>query len=211
MIMNTEHMEQSETKLGLLYEVSRKASSVSEVSNLVDQIMCMTERTLKASASSVLLLDEEKQELYFEFVEGDVEQTLKQIRINIEAGIAGWVARHRKSLIVNDVNKDHRFCEDVDRATGFVTRSIMCAPLMVRGRLIGVIEVLNRLDGSDFDEQDLEALEAVASTAAMAIESKRAEEALRASEEHYSALVGSLTDGVFQLEGGSSNLVQRQC
>ena len=152
MIMNTEHMEQSETKLGLLYEVSRKASSVSEVSNLVDQIMCMTERTLKASASSVLLLDEEKQELYFEFVEGDVEQTLKQIRINIEAGIAGWVARHRKWLIVNDVNKDHRFCDDDDRANGFVTRSIMCAPLMVSGWFIGVIEVLNRLDGRDFDE-----------------------------------------------------------
>lgn len=196
--------DEHDSRLSLLREVGKKASSVSELSNLVGQIVRMTEQALKASASSVLLLDEEKQELYFEFAEGEVGQTLEKdkVRINANTGIAGWVARHGKPVIVNDVTRDKRFCGDVDRVTGFNTRAIMCAPLIIYGKLIGVIEVLNKRDGSDFDEQDLDALEAVASIAAMSIEAKRAEEALRASEEHYSALVGSLTDAVFQFREG---------
>ncbi len=194
-------MEEPATRLDLLYAVGRKASSTPELSCLVKQIVAMTQQALKAAASSVLLLDEEKRELCFELAEGEVGQTLKQARIGVESGIAGWVARHGKPLIVNDVSKDKRFCADVDRATGFVTTSIMCSPLIAQGKLIGVIEVLNKLSGSDFDQEDLEALEAVASTAAMAIECKRTEEALRVSEEHYSALVGSLTDGVFKFRG----------
>jgi two-component system NtrC family sensor kinase len=162
----------------------------------------MTEQAFKAAASSVLLLDEDRQELCFEFADGEAEHALKQVRMSVEDGIAGWVARSGESLIVNDVASDERFCRDVDMTTGFVTRSIMCAPMMVRGNVIGVIEVLNKLDGSDFDEQELDALVSVASTAGMAIESKRAEEALRESEEHYSALVTSLTDAVFKLRDG---------
>jgi two-component system NtrC family sensor kinase len=191
-----------EERLGLLYEISRRAGSVSEVSSLISQIMSMTERTLRASASSVLLLDEEKQHLCFEFAAGAAGQALEQVSMSVEEGIAGWVARNGEPLIVNDVANDKRFYRDVDETTGFITRSIMCAPMMVRGNVTGVIEVLNKLDGSDFDDQDLEALMSVASTAGMAIEGKRAEEALRVSEEHYSALVSSLTDAVFKMRDG---------
>ncbi|MEE8374483.1 MAG: ATP-binding protein [Dehalococcoidia bacterium] len=191
-----------DTRLDLLYEIGRKASSVSEVSSLIAQIMSMTEQTLKASASSILMLDEEAQELYFEFAEGEVGQTLRQVRMSVESGIAGWVVRYGKPLIVNDVANDERFCEAIDRTTGFVTRAVMCAPMKVRGKTTGVIEVLNKLDGSDFDDGDLEALVSVASTAAMAIDSKRSEEALRVSEEHYAALISSLTDAVFETREG---------
>lgn len=189
-------------KLNLLYEVGRKASSFSEISSLVDNIMKMTERALQAHTSSVLLLDEKKSELYFEYAEGSVGKRLKNMRMSVNSGVAGWVVRYGEPVIVNNVAKDERFYKEVDKATGFKTRSIMCAPLKARGRTIGVIEVLNKLDGSDFNKKDLEALVAVASTAAMAIDSKQAEEALRASEEHYSALISSLTDMVFQFKEG---------
>ncbi len=200
--MNVDQTEGRDSGLDLLREVGRQASSVPEVSQLVAQIVRMTEQALKASASSVLLLDEEKKELVFEIAEGEVGQNLERARISINTGIAGWVARHGKPVIVNDVSKDKRFCKDVDMSTGFVTRAIMCAPLVIYGKLIGVIEVLNKRDGSDFNEQDLEALEAVASIAAMTVECKRAEEALRISEQHYAALVGSLADAVFQYRDG---------
>jgi two-component system NtrC family sensor kinase len=200
--MGAEQAEGRDSGLDLLREVGRQASSVPEVSQLVAQIVRMTEQALKASASSVLLLDEEKKELVFEIAEGEVGQNLERARISVNTGIAGWVARHGKPLIVNDVSKDKRFCKDVDMSTGFVTRAIMCAPLVIYGKLIGVIEVLNKRDGSDFNEQDLDALEAVASMAAMTVESKRAEEALRISEQHYAALVGSLADAVFQYREG---------
>lgn len=165
-------------RLDLLCEVGRKASSAPQVSRVVDEIVPMTKQALKASASSLLLLDEEKQELFFEFADGQAEHSLRPMRISIQSGIAGWVARHREPIIVNNVADDERFCNDVDRTTGFLTKSIMCAPLMAHGKVIGVIEVLNKLDGSDFDERDLETLTAVASTAAMSLENARLHEAV---------------------------------
>jgi len=162
-----------ETRLDLLYEVGRKAISASEVSKIIAEIVAMTRQTLKASASSVLLIDGNGQDLLFEFADGTAGGTLKQVKLRIESGIAGWVARHGKPLIVNDVTKDQRFYGEVDEATGFITRSILCAPLVSSGRVIGVVEVLNKLDGNDFSNQDLEALTAVAATAAIAIENSK--------------------------------------
>jgi len=133
----------------------------------------MTQRTLKASASSVLLLDEQKQELLFEVAEGEAGKRLRRVRISAQSGIAGWVVKNGKPLIVNDVNRDTHFSKNVDEITGFVTRAIICAPLIMRSKIIGVIEVLNKLDGSDFSGQDLETLVSVASTAAISIENVR--------------------------------------
>jgi len=157
----------------LLYEVSKKVGSASELVELVKHVTKMTQHTLSASASSVLLFDDEEQALLFEVVEGPAGQALKQVRLTAQSGIAGWVARNGKPLIVNDVNKDERFDKGVDEITGFVTKSIICVPMMVHRKIIGIIEVLNKLDGGDFSEQDLEALASVAATAAMAIENAK--------------------------------------
>ena len=170
--------QDAESKSNLFTEIARKASSVSHVSRLIDQTLRMAKDILNASASSVLLVDEEKQELFFEFADGEAGGALKEVRISIQSGIAGWVASHGRPIVVNDVARDHRFYKGVDRTTGFTTKSIMCAPLEVRKKVIGVIEVLNKLDESDFTEQDLEALKAVASTAALAIDNLRINEEL---------------------------------
>ena len=168
--------------------------SIVYIQYLIEEIMRVTERTLDASASSVLLVDQEKQELCFQFVHGPAQGMLKDATLGTETGVAGWVAHQGKPLIVNDVTKDERFCKDIDEITGFATQSILCAPLLARGKVMGVIEVLNKLDGSDFNEHDLQTLVAVAATAATAIDLKLAEEAMRASEAHYSKLVSNMTD-----------------
>jgi len=165
--------QESKTRLDLLYEVGKKVGSVSQLARLVEQVMPMTQRTLNASASSVLLVDDEEQELLFEIAKGQAGKQLRRVRLSTHSGIAGWVVRHGKPLIVNDVNKDERFNKAIDVATGFVTRSIVCVPLVVHRKIIGVIEVLNKQDGSDFSKRDLEALVPVASTAAMSIENAR--------------------------------------
>lgn len=156
--------------LGLLCEVGKKIGTATKLNKLVKQITQMTQRTLNATASSVLLFDDKEQELYFEVAEGESERALRKIKLNARAGIAGWVAQNKKPIIINDVMKDQRFDPSVDELTGFTTRSIICAPLLVQRKLIGVIEVLNKSDGSDFNGWDLETLTSVASTAAMAIE-----------------------------------------
>jgi HD-GYP domain-containing protein (c-di-GMP phosphodiesterase class II) len=156
--------------LDLLYAVGKKVGSVSELSKLVKQITQMTQRTLQANASSVLLFDDEERELRFEIAEGKSEKALRKMRLNAKSGIAGWVAQNKKPIIINDVTHDQRFNKSIDEVTGFTTKSIICVPLIVHRKAIGVIEVLNKADGSDFNEQDLDALTSVASTAAIALE-----------------------------------------
>jgi GAF domain-containing protein len=168
--------------------------NISYIQRLVEEIMRVTAETLKASASSVLLVDQEKKELCFQFVHGPASGLLKQASLGTETGIAGWVARHGEPLVVNDVKNDQRFCQHIDEITGFDTRSILCTPLIAHGKVIGVIEVLNKLDGSDFNEHDLQTLLLVASTAASAIEIEVAEEAVLASEVHFSELLENLSD-----------------
>jgi HD-GYP domain-containing protein (c-di-GMP phosphodiesterase class II) len=165
--------QETKSRLGLLCEVGKRVGSVSHLSRMVKQVTQMTQHTLNASASSVLLFDDNERELVFEVAEGQAGKVLKQIRISAESGIAGWVARKGKPLIVNDVSQDPRFSRGVDELTTFVTESIICAPLIVQHKVIGVIEVLNKVDGSDFSEQDLDTLVSVASTAAMALENAK--------------------------------------
>jgi sigma-B regulation protein RsbU (phosphoserine phosphatase) len=166
---------------------------------LIDEIMAITERDLEAYASSLLVLDDEKKELRFLFVKGPASGILKGATVGTETGIVGWVARNGEPVIVNNAQEDQRFCRDMDEITTFATKSILCVPLMLKGKVIGVIEVLNKWDGSGFDERDLETLKEVAKTAAKAIELKQIDETLQSSEERYFELVGQLTDREFKL------------
>jgi sigma-B regulation protein RsbU (phosphoserine phosphatase) len=169
------------------------------IQSLVTEIIRVTEKALGASASSVLLMDFEKQELCFKFVQGSAEGMLNEASLGAETGIAGWVARHGEPLIINDVTKDNRFCGDIDDITGFTTKSILCAPLQARGKTIGVIEVLNKRDGTEFDERDLQTLLAVARTATTAIELKLAEDAIRDSENNFTRLIANLSEKELRL------------
>ena len=166
------------SRLDLLYKVGRKVGSVSQLTRLVGEMTRMTQRTLNASASSVLLLDDQTQELLFEVAEGQAGKRLRRIRLSGQSGIAGWVVHHCKPLIVDDVSKDGRFNEGIDEMTGFSTKSIICVPLIVHSKTIGVIEVLNKVDGGGFTAQDLETLISVASTAAVSIENVRLNQTL---------------------------------
>ncbi|MFC2042507.1 hypothetical protein ACFLTV_03360 [Chloroflexota bacterium] len=114
--------EELKARLDLLYDVALRASSFSEVSKLIEEILGITQRIVKGSASSLLLIDESKAEMYFQAAEGPAGDKLKLRRLNLSSGIAGWVARNRKPLIINDVNRDQRFNKDIDKKTDFVTK-----------------------------------------------------------------------------------------
>ncbi len=165
--------QENKARLELIYNVSKKVGSVPRMTQLLEQIIRMTQRTLNATASSILLFRDNDQDLFFEVASGPVGKALKQVKISAQYGIAGQVARTGKPLIVNDVSRSENFHQTIDKTTGFTTKSLICAPLVVHRQILGVIEVLNKLDGSDFNEQDLEAVVSVAAAAAMAIENTR--------------------------------------
>src|SRR4030042_1947031 len=160
-------------RLGLNYEVNRKIGSLTGLPQILEQIIRMTQLTLDAAAASILLFRNSDQELYFEAASGPVGKALRQVKLNTQYGIAGQVARTGKPLIVNDVSRSTNFHKMIADTTGFSTKSLVCAPLSVNHKILGVIEVLNKQDGSMFGEPDLEAVVSVATTAALAIENTR--------------------------------------
>jgi len=154
-------------------EFNKKPAPTTSLDQILSQVIKMTELTLNAEAASVLLFHDNDQELYFEAASGPVGRTLRQVKLNTQYGIAGQVARTGKPLIVNDVARSKNFHKMIDDTTGFGTQSLVCAPLNVNKKILGVIEVLNKLDGTSFGERDLEAVVSVACTVAMAIENTR--------------------------------------
>ncbi len=164
---------ENRTRLELVYEVSKKIGSVPRVTQMLEHVIKMTQQTLGASAASILLFRNNDQELYFEVASGPVSKALRQVKLNTQYGIAGQVARTGKPIIVNDACRSPNFHKMIDDTTGFDTKSLICAPLATPHKILGVIEVLNKRDGTEFGDQDLEAVISVANTAAMAIENTR--------------------------------------
>lgn len=165
--------QENKARLDLMYEVSKKIGSVPRMTEMLEQVIKMTQHTLNASAASILLFRDNDQELFFEVASGPVGKALKKVKLNTQYGIAGQVARTGKPLIVNDVRRSENFHKMIDDTTGFTTESLVCAPLTVHNKILGVIEVLNKKDGSEFNEQDMEAVISVATTAAMSIENTK--------------------------------------
>ena len=127
-------------------------------------------QVLDAEGGSLLLPDEETDELAFVLVHGDVEHELRGYRIKRQTGIAGWVATHHQPLAVNNPRQDPRFSSEVDETFSFFTRSILCVPMATRGKLIGVIELLNKRGGNGFSEADMTLLSILGRVAAIALE-----------------------------------------
>ncbi|MFQ5601889.1 MAG: SpoIIE family protein phosphatase [bacterium] len=169
------HQLRSKVKdLSSLIEVSIIINSALELDELIELVMEKAQAVMKAEASSVMLLNEEKNILECAVALGSVgEQVKKNMQLKLGEGIAGWVAQHGEPQIVPDVLTDPRFNPTVDSDTGFKTRSILAAPLIVKNKTIGVAEVINRRDGEAFNNEDLELFSTFCRQVAMAIENAR--------------------------------------
>ena len=116
-----------------------------EMMLLLRDILVHALQAINAKDGSLLVLDEDTGELVFILTHGDLsEDKLKWRRLPPGKGIAGWVAQNRRATIVNDARKDERFYDDVDKEFQFRTDSVLAAPIVGGGRVLGVIEVLNK-------------------------------------------------------------------
>jgi len=170
--------------LKTLLEAGTALSSSLELEQVLDTIMDWACRIFQAGASSLLLIDEATNTLYFKTATGEQREELKRIRMHMGEGIAGWVALHNEPLIVNDARSDFRHAKDIPDSLGFVTRNILCVPLTIDGQVIGVIEVLNKLK-SDFNVADQEALQLLARNVSTALENARRFESLQTESERF--------------------------
>ena len=174
----------STEQLSLLLELNRAFSALMELEDLLPFIMTKTNEVFAAESCALLLLDQERQELFFP-VTSDVSperaERLKALRFPADKGVAGWVLQHGQPTLVGDVNHDARFYSGVDRQSGAQTRELLCAPLRTRHGTVGVIELRNKRQGA-FTQEDLAFLDALASSVAIAIENARLYQQVRHSE-----------------------------
>jgi two-component sensor histidine kinase/putative methionine-R-sulfoxide reductase with GAF domain len=160
-------------KLGIAIEVGFMVNSTFDLHEVLALIMRNANQVTNSTASTLMLLDDKTGELVFSVPTGPKADRLIDIRLSPGKGIAGWVAEHKQSVLVPNARKDPRFFLGIDTMSGFETKSIICVPLKVKTKLIGVLEAINKADGTTFTEEDELLLCIFASQAAMAIENAR--------------------------------------
>ena len=160
-------------KLGTAIEIGSIINSTLNIAEVLAFIMRHVNRVTNSVASTLMLLDDETGELVFSVPTGPKAGELSDIRIPSGKGIAGWVAENGQYVLAPNAREDPRFYPEIDKKSGFKTKSILCVPLKAKTKLIGVLEVINKADDTAFTKEDALFLSIFAHQAAMAIENAR--------------------------------------
>jgi Nif-specific regulatory protein len=152
-----------------LKEISNWVSSVLDLDHLLELIIDTATRMVQAKASSLLLLDKKTNKLYFKVAIGESQEEVRKFEIDMGQGIAGLVAKEGEPLLIPDVTNDPRWYKQISESTGFQTRSIACVPMKVGSETIGVVEVIDKEDGSTIQKEDMNLLTVFAELASLAI------------------------------------------
>jgi Nif-specific regulatory protein len=152
-----------------LKEISTWVSSVFDLDELLELIIDTATRMVQAKASSLLLLDKKTKKLHFKVATGEKGEEVMKFEVNLGQGIAGFVAETGEPLLIPDVSKDPRWYKEISESVGFQTRSIACVPMKVNGDIIGVVEIIDKEDGSPIQNQDMVTLTVFAELASKAI------------------------------------------
>jgi len=167
-------------KFNTLIEINTLINSnYTDVRSLLTLILESATKLCEGEASSLLLVDKDSNKLFFEIALGSKGPDLKKFSINMGEGIAGWVAQHNTSLIVNDVESDRRHLSDISKKIDYPSRTMLAVPMRMKDECIGVIELINKKEGKYFSQDDLQWLEIFANQAAIAIWNARSYEKAR--------------------------------
>ncbi|HMQ51299.1 MAG TPA: GAF domain-containing protein [Anaerolineae bacterium] len=171
-IENARLYDEINRRVEQLKTLNQIGQAVVSTLNLQETLTLITDhatRLMEVAAASVVLLDEAAGEVWFAAASGEGSRQTIGWRLPLGQGIAGWVTQHGQPVIVPDVYTDTRFFAEIDKQSGFTTRSILCVPLQSKGKTIGAIEVMNK-KVETFNDEDLALLQAMAAPAATAIE-----------------------------------------
>jgi len=193
-------------KLVLLSRLGQILNSTLEHREVRKRAIEAATQLMRAETGSLLLIDEKKGELRFEVALGEKEETIKTITLSLGEGIAGWVAQKGKPLIVNHPEEDRRFYKGVNGKTEFKTRNLICVPVKVKKKVIGVLEAINKQDGVDFDQEDLSLFASLADQVAIALDNARL---YQEQEEMFFQTAESLADAIEKRDPYTGGHTQR--
>ncbi|KFE64626.1 sensor domain-containing diguanylate cyclase [Hyalangium minutum] len=166
-------MKRTVEQLAAFNEIAKALTSTLELKEVLNLVMQKVSDLLQPRNWSLILLDENTGKLSFEVAVGEGAEALKNLQILPGEGIAGTVYSTGRARLVDDVGGDPAFAPRFDQASAFRTRSILAVPLIARGRVLGVIELVNGPRDPPFSQDDLTTLTAIADYAAIAIENAR--------------------------------------
>lgn len=161
------------SNLERLLRMMEVVNSTLDLSQLLDIIAELAAQLTFTASASVLLIDDETGELHFVAVTGQHSANLRPVTVPMDGSIAGTVARENRPLLIRNVQADPRWYQPADQASGFETRSIIAVPLQLHGRVIGVVEAVNKQDGTEMSWDDVEILSTLATQAAVAVNNAR--------------------------------------
>ncbi|MDO8445582.1 MAG: GAF domain-containing protein [Deltaproteobacteria bacterium] len=167
-----------EEELKTLARLSAILNSTLDPREVQKRAMESATELMKAEVGSLLLVDEKRNELYFEVALGEKGAKVKEIRLKVGEGIAGWVAQNGEPLVIDDVTKDPRFSGKADEKSKFATKNMICVPVMIKEKITGVLQAINKSEGM-FSPKDLELFQMLANQVAIAIDNARLMEGLR--------------------------------
>lgn len=194
-----------------LHEVGSLLASTLDHSVVKHRAMEAITRLMRAEAGSLLLVDENAGELFFEVALGEKGEELKEVRLKVGEGIAGWVAENGKPLLIPDVTKDERFSSRMDKKSKFTTRNMACVPVMIKGKIIGVLQAINRTGRGTFTEADLKVFQLFSNQVAIALDNARLYEEIRETFHATSAALAEAIEKRDPYTGGHTKRVLEYC
>jgi len=164
-------LRQMKKELSFFIDVGKALTSTLELNKVLDIIMDNVRRLLRPVAWSLLLIDEDRNDIYFAITRGEQPDGLQGQRLRLGEGVAGWVAEKGRPLIVKDIWKDRRFSSYFkDNNRGWKVSCVLSVPIVNKKKTIGALEIINKKDGTPFSKKDLELMQKLADQAAIAIE-----------------------------------------
>jgi len=165
-------------ELSIFHDVAKALTSSLDLDSILQTIMEKMAEYFRPDTWSLLMVDDNQEELYFAIAVGTASEALKNVRLRVGEGIAGHVAKYGEKLIVPDVRADQRFAKRIDQMTQWETQSIICVPLKSKLRVLGVIQLVN-VDMHHFGYQESFFLQSLCDYAAIAIENARSVEKIQ--------------------------------
>ncbi len=192
--------DQQEVEFGIISDIGSSLTSTLNLEEIIAQVTDAVRRVLGAESLTIGLANASGKEIVFvEALMGPAFHDMPQVSFSVGQGIAGWVALHGKPAIVNDAYADRRFSSKVDRDTGFLTHSVLCVPLKIEQRVIGVLEAINKHNG-DFDEYDSRLLQAISNPLAISIENALLHSDALTEKRRIETIFASMSEGLLAAE-----------
>jgi PAS domain S-box-containing protein len=180
--------------LATLNRIAHTITSSLDIEEIIQRTIAGINEVLDVEAGSLLLVDQDTNELYFKITLRGEDKRLTEFRLQPGQGIAGWVVANGSPAIVNDVSTDPRFHNEIDKAIGFKTKSVLCAPLIVQGHPTGAVEVINKQQGY-FTQDDQDLLVSMCASIAIALQNASMyEEAQQRAQR--TAIIGDITTAI---------------